>query len=68
MFLFSGCGYWQEIIESIIWAHKKLKVTPATQPRALSIVQGQAVGVTHYLLGGIVTTWAFFFARIIAVE
>ncbi|MFQ6646511.1 hypothetical protein Gotur_018968 [Gossypium turneri] len=51
MFLFSGRGYWQELIESIVWAHNKLKVAPATQPRALSIVQGCAVGVTHYLLG-----------------
>ncbi|WOG81573.1 hypothetical protein DCAR_0100724 [Daucus carota subsp. sativus] len=40
MFLFSGRGYWQELIESIVWAHNKLKVAPATQPRALSIVQG----------------------------
>ncbi|KAL2922626.1 hypothetical protein RDABS01_014117 [Bienertia sinuspersici] len=54
-----NCGYWQELIESIVWAHNKLKVAPATQPRALSIVQGRAVGVTHYLLGGIATTWAF---------
>ncbi|GJS04739.1 photosystem I P700 apoprotein A1, partial [Tanacetum coccineum] len=46
MFLFSGRGYWQELIESIVWAHNKLKVAPATQPRALSIVQGRAVGVT----------------------
>ncbi|KAL5644046.1 hypothetical protein ACJX0J_001140 [Zea mays] len=60
-------GYWQELIESIVWAHNKLKVAPATQPRALSIIQGRAVGVTHYLLGGIATTWAFFLARIIAV-
>ncbi|KAJ1682377.1 hypothetical protein LUZ63_022403 [Rhynchospora breviuscula] len=67
MFLFSGRGYWQELIESIVWAHNKLKVAPATQPRALSIIQGRAVGVTHYLLGGIATTWAFFLARIIAV-
>ncbi|KAI3784178.1 hypothetical protein L1987_43272 [Smallanthus sonchifolius] len=66
MFLFSGRGYWQELIESIVWAHNKLKVAPATQPRALSIVQGRAVGVTHYLLGGIATTWAFSLARIIA--
>ncbi|KAL8217937.1 hypothetical protein R6Q57_021310 [Mikania cordata] len=63
----SGRGYWQELIESIVWAHNKLKVAPATQSRALSIVQGRAVGVTHYLLGGIATTWAFFLARIIAV-
>ncbi|KAB1200002.1 hypothetical protein CJ030_MR0G008653 [Morella rubra] len=67
MFLFSGRGYWQELIESLVWAHNKLKVAPATQPRALSIVQGRAVGVTDYLLGGIATTWAFFLARIIAV-
>uniref|UniRef100_A0A2N9HCP3 Photosystem I P700 chlorophyll a apoprotein A1 n=1 Tax=Fagus sylvatica TaxID=28930 RepID=A0A2N9HCP3_FAGSY len=66
MFLFSGRGYWQELIESIVWAHNKLKVAPAIQPRALSIVQGRAVGVAHYLLGGIATTWAFFLARIIA--
>ncbi|KAL5644404.1 hypothetical protein ACJX0J_003481 [Zea mays] len=68
MFLFSGRGYWQELIESIVWAHNKLKVAPATQPRALSIIQGRAVGVTHYLLGGIATTWAFFLARIIALR
>lgn len=60
-------GYWQELIESIVWAHNKLKVAPAIQLRALSIVQGHAVGVAHYLLGGIATTWAFFLARIIAV-
>jgi photosystem I P700 chlorophyll a apoprotein A1 len=67
MFLFSGRGYWQELIESIVWAHNKLKITPSIQPRALSITQGRAVGVTHYLLGGIGTTWSFFHARIISV-
>ncbi|HEY9811228.1 MAG TPA: photosystem I core protein PsaA [Halomicronema sp.] len=68
MFLFSGRGYWQELIESIVWAHNKLKVAPSIQPRALSITQGRAVGVAHYLLGGIATTWAFFLARIISVS
>jgi len=67
MFLFSGRGYWQELIESIVWAHSKLRVAPAIQPRALSITQGRAVGLAHYLLGGIGTTWAFFLARIISV-
>jgi len=67
IFLFSGRGYWQELIESILWAHQKLRVSPAIQPRALSITQGRAVGVAHYLIGGIVTTWAFFLARIISV-
>jgi len=68
MFLFSGRGYWQELIESIVWAHNKLKVAPAIQPRALSITQGRAVGLAHYLLGGIGTTWAFFLARILSVS
>ncbi|KAF6988914.1 LOW QUALITY PROTEIN: hypothetical protein CFC21_006338 [Triticum aestivum] len=67
MVLFSSHAYRQELIESIVWAHNKFKVSPATQPRALSIIQGHAVGVTYYLLGGIAMTWAFFLARIIAV-
>ena len=32
MFLFSGRGYWQELIESIVWAHNKLKVAPPSSP------------------------------------
>jgi photosystem I P700 chlorophyll a apoprotein A1 len=68
MFLFSGRGYWQELIESILWAHNKLKVAPSIQPRALSITQGRAVGLAHYLLGGIGTTWSFFLARIISIN
>ena len=68
MFLFRERGYWQELLESIVWAHNKLKVAPATQPKTLSIIKGRALEVTHYLLGGIVTTSTFFLARIIAVE
>jgi len=64
MFLFSGRGYWQELIESILWAHHKLYLVPHIQPRALSITSGRAVGLVHYLLGGIGTTWSFFLARI----
>ncbi|KAK5838968.1 hypothetical protein PVK06_007718 [Gossypium arboreum] len=56
----SGHGYWQELIESIVWAQNKLKFALATQPKALNIVQGHAIGATHYLLGGIAKTWAFF--------
>lgn len=63
MFLFSGRGYWQELIETIVWAHNTVKFSPTIYPRALSITQGRAVGVAHYLLGGIVTTWSFFLAR-----
>jgi hypothetical protein len=46
-------------------AHATLSVAPVIYPRALSITQGRAVGITHYLLGGIVTTWAFFQARLL---
>ena len=56
MFLFSGRGYWQELIESIIWAHKVVVAAPAIYPRALSIIQGRAVGVAHYLLAA--QSWA----------
>jgi len=64
MFLFSGRGYWQELIESILWAHNKCCLSPTIAPRALSITQGRAVGLAHYLLGGIVTTWSFFLSRL----
>jgi photosystem I P700 chlorophyll a apoprotein A1 len=46
---------------------QQTKVAPAIQPRALSITQGRAVGLAHYLLGGIGTR-AFFLARIISVS
>ena len=64
MFLFSGRGYWQELIESILWSHAKIKLTIANSPRALSISQGRAVGLTHYLFGGILVTWSYFHARL----
>lgn len=64
MFLFSGRGYWQELIETIVWAHHKTHVSSMIQSRALSITMGRSVGVAHYLLGGIGTTWAFFLARV----
>ena len=52
MFLFSGRAYWQELIESILWSHHKLKIIPHIQPTALSISQGRAVGLdflTYFL-------------------
>jgi len=67
MFLYSGRGYWQELIESILWAHHKLKIVPTIQPRALSISSGRAVGLTHYILGGIGCTWSFFISRMVAL-
>ena len=64
----SGRGYWQELIESILWAHYKIKVIPSIEPRALSITQGRAVGLAHYILGGIATTWSFFISRMVALS
>ena len=43
MFLFSGRGYWQELIESIVWAHSKIGLNPVIEPRALSLASGRAV-------------------------
>ena len=68
MFLYSGRGYWQELIESILWAHHKFKIMPHIQPRALSISQGRAVGFIHYTLGGVGCTWAFFISRMVKCE
>jgi len=49
--------------ESNVLAHNKIKGGPGNQPRALSNAQGRAVGLAHYLLGGIGTSWSSFLAR-----
>lgn len=66
MFLFTGRGYWQELLESLIWAHVKLHLVPVLQPRALSITTGRAVGLTHYLAGSIGASWAFSTCRLVS--
>jgi len=59
--------YWQELIESIVWAHNKLKgLLQRFSHGRLSIIQGRAVGVAHYLLGVIATTWAFLLPGLVA--
>lgn len=65
MFLYSGRGYWQELIESILWAHHKFSIINLIPPRALSISQGRAVGLIHYIFGGVACTWAFVISRIV---
>ena len=67
MFLYSGRGYWQELIESILWTHQKLEIITRIQPRALSISSGRAVGLIHYILGGIGVTWSYFISRMVAL-
>ena len=46
MFLFSGRACWQELIESILWSHHKLKIIPHIQ-QGHCISQGRAVGFIH---------------------
>jgi len=67
MFLYSGRGYWQELIESVIFSHHKLGVITGIQPRALSISQGRSVGLTHFLLGGLGCTFSFLLTRFITL-
>ena len=67
MLLFSGRGYWQEFIKSVVWSHLKLKVVLFSQLRALSISQGRVIGVTHFLVGKIGCTWSFSLSRIVTL-
>jgi photosystem I P700 chlorophyll a apoprotein A1 len=67
MFLFSGRGYWQELVESILWAHLKLRVVPSLSPRALSITAGRAVGLVHFLAGGVGAAGTFSVGRLLGV-
>ena len=64
MYLFSGRGYWQELIESVIWSHSKLNISPNISPRALSITHGRLVGAVHYIISGISVTWSYLLSRI----
>jgi len=68
MFLISWRGYWQELIDSILWSHT---VTPIVTdiwngakytPQALSIVQARFIGLVHFAVGFIVTYAAFVIA------
>ena len=66
MFLISWRGYWQELIETLVWAHQR---TPLAQlvswkdkPVALSIVQARLVGLAHFTVGYIFTYAAFLIA------
>jgi photosystem I P700 chlorophyll a apoprotein A2 len=65
MFLISWRGYWQELIDTIIYMHLK---TPFLydlwsgnfySPVALSIVQARFIGLVHFASGLIVTYAAF---------
>jgi photosystem I P700 chlorophyll a apoprotein A2 len=66
MFLISWRGYWQELIETLVWAHERTPVANMMKwkdkPVALSIVQARLVGLAHFSVGYIFTYAAFLIA------
>jgi photosystem I P700 chlorophyll a apoprotein A2 len=66
MFLISWRGYWQELIESIVWAHEQTPLANliiwAEKPVALSIVQARFVGLAHFAMGHVLTYGPFVMA------
>lgn len=65
MFLISWRGYWQELIDIIIYMHLKTPIlydiwnAGVYTPMALSIVQARFIGLVHYAVGFILTYAAF---------
>ena len=66
MFLISWRGYWQELIETIVWAHQRTPLANLVgwrdKPVALSIVQARVVGLAHFTVGYFLTYAAFLIA------
>ncbi|MEM9271834.1 MAG: photosystem I core protein PsaB [Cyanobacteria bacterium P01_F01_bin.143] len=66
MFLISWRGYWQELIETIVWAHERTPLANLVRwkdkPVALSIVQARVVGLAHFTIGFFMTYAAFLIA------
>jgi photosystem I P700 chlorophyll a apoprotein A2 len=66
MFLISWRGYWQELIETIVWAHQRSPIANMMgyrdKPVALSIVQARVVGLAHFTVGYVLTYAAFLIA------
>jgi len=66
MFLISWRGYWQELIETLVWAHERTPLARLVKwrdkPVAMSIVQGRLVGLAHFTVGYVLTYAAFLIA------
>ena len=68
MFLISWRGYWQELIDSVVYLHLKTSFltsfwTPSfSSPVALSIIQARFIGLVHFTAGFILTYAAFLIA------
>ena len=67
MFLISWRGYWQELIETLLYMHLKCPKLDnlwsgyLSTPVALSIIQARFIGVVHFVLGFIVSYSSFLF-------
>jgi len=65
MFLISWRGYWQELIDIILYMHLKTPILyniwngDFYTPVALSIVQARFIGLVHFSVGFILTYTAF---------
>jgi photosystem I P700 chlorophyll a apoprotein A2 len=68
MFLISWRGYWQELIDIILYMHLKTPILydlfsgGVYTPVALSIVQARFIGLVHFSVGFILTYAAFIIA------
>jgi len=66
MFLIAWRGYWQELIETLVWAHERTPLANLIRwkdkPVAMSIVQGRLIGLAHFTVGYILTYAAFLIA------
>ena len=66
MFLISWRGYWQELIETLVWAHQRTPIANIAgwndKPVALSIVQARLVGLSHFVIGFVLTYAPFLIA------
>ncbi|KAI5658528.1 hypothetical protein M9H77_27321 [Catharanthus roseus] len=66
MFLIFWCSYWQELIETLAWAHERTPLANLIRwrdkPVALSIVQARLLGLAHFSVGYIFTYMAILIA------
>jgi photosystem I P700 chlorophyll a apoprotein A2 len=65
MFLISWRGYWQELIQVVLFMHLRTPILfniwsgKIFTPSALSIIQARLIGLVHFTIGFIVTYAAF---------
>jgi len=64
MFLISWRGYWQELIETLVWAHTRTPIAHfmfqwREKPIALSIVGARLIGLIHFTTGYILVYASF---------